>query len=131
MPRRTSIVVDDALLEEAQQALGTRGLKETVYAALHEAIVAALSGFEREPLLASLEKAGVPASPINTIGEMFADPQVSARGLRMELEDGGGNALPSVRSPIVLSQTPLAYSRPSPRLGEHTDEILAELDAKS
>jgi Arc/MetJ family transcription regulator len=38
MPRRTSIVVDDALLEEAQQALGTRGLKETVYAALNEAI---------------------------------------------------------------------------------------------
>jgi Arc/MetJ family transcription regulator len=38
MVRRTSIIVDDALLEEAQQALGTRGLKETVYAALHEAI---------------------------------------------------------------------------------------------
>ena len=38
MPRRTSIIVDDALLEEAQQALGTRGLKETVYAALNEAI---------------------------------------------------------------------------------------------
>ena len=70
------------------------------------------------------------ASPINSIGEMFADPQVAARGMRIDLDDGHGNALPGVRAPIVMSGTPLAYGRPSPRLGEHTAEILAELEKR-
>lgn len=95
---------------------------------LREAMVAALAKFEREALLAELEKAGVPASPINTIGEAFADPQAIARGMRLDLDDGHGNKLPSVRAPMVMSQTPLVYERPSPRLGEHTAEILAELE---
>ena len=81
--------------------------------------------------LTELEKAGVPASPINSIAEMFADPQAVARGMRMDLEDGHGNALPSVRAPMVMSETPLSYERPSPRLGEHTAEILAELEDKA
>ena len=95
---------------------------------LREKIVAALAAFERQPLLAALEAAHVPASPINDIGQMFADPQVAARGMRMDLDDGHGNRLPSVRAPMVMSATPLAYDRPSPRLGEHTAEILAELE---
>jgi crotonobetainyl-CoA:carnitine CoA-transferase CaiB-like acyl-CoA transferase len=97
-------------------------------AALREHMVAALAAFTRDEVLAKLEAAGVPASPINTIGQMFEDPQAVARGMRMDLDDGHGNALPSVRAPIMMSETPLAYSRPSPRLGEHTDEILAELE---
>jgi crotonobetainyl-CoA:carnitine CoA-transferase CaiB-like acyl-CoA transferase len=97
-------------------------------AALREHMVAALAAFTRDDVLAKLEAAGVPASPINTIGQMFEDPQAVARGMRMDLDDGHGNALPSVRAPMVMSETPLAYSRPSPRLGEHTDEILAELE---
>ncbi len=96
--------------------------------ALREKIVAALALFERGALLARLDAAGVPASPINTIGDMFADPQTIARGMRLDLDDGRGNSLPSVRSPMLLSETPLAYERPSPRLGEHTAEILAELE---
>lgn len=95
---------------------------------LRPAMVAALARQERETLLASLEAAGVPASPINTIGEMFDDPQTVARGMRLDLDDGHGNALPSVRAPMVMSATPLRYDRPSPRLGEHTAEILAELE---
>ena len=96
--------------------------------ALREKIVAALAGFGREELLAKLEAAGVPASPINTIGQAFADPQAIARGMRLDLDDGLGNRLPSVRAPMVMSETPLAYDRPSPRLGQHTAEILAELE---
>ena len=95
---------------------------------LRERIAEALKPLERGPLLKKLDAASVPASPINNIGEMFADPQTVARGMRMDLDDGHGNLLPSVRSPIVMSQTPLAYGRPSPRLGEHTAEILAELE---
>ncbi|PBB24740.1 MULTISPECIES: CaiB/BaiF CoA-transferase family protein [unclassified Mesorhizobium] len=95
---------------------------------LRERIVEALSTLDRDPLLARLEAASVPASPINTIGQMFADPQTIARGMRLGLDDGHGNLLPSVRAPMVMSGTPLVYERPSPRLGEHTDEILAELE---
>ncbi|WP_406872191.1 CaiB/BaiF CoA-transferase family protein [Aminobacter sp. P9b] len=96
--------------------------------ALREKIVAALAAFDRETLLARLEASGVPASPINNIGQAFADPQAIARGMRMDLDDGHGNALPSVRAPMIMSETPLSYVRPSPRLGEHTAEILAELE---
>lgn len=97
-------------------------------AKLREHIIEALKAFDRDPLLAGLEAAGVPASPINNIGQMFADPQTIARGMRLDLDDGHGNLLPSVRAPMVMSGTPLVYERPSPRLGEHTEEILAELE---
>ncbi|MEO4000201.1 CaiB/BaiF CoA-transferase family protein [Mesorhizobium sp. CAU 1732] len=96
---------------------------------LREVLVATLAGWEREKLLPLLDVAAVPASPINDIAQMFADPQVVARGMRMDIDDGMGNALPSVRAPMVMSGTPLTYDRPSPRLGQHTDEIMAELDA--
>lgn len=97
-------------------------------AKLREHIIEALKTLDRDPLLAKLEAASVPASPINTIGQMFADPQTIARGMRLDLDDGHGNLLPSVRAPMVMSRTPLVYERPSPRLGEHTEEILAELE---
>ena len=97
---------------------------------LRAAILAALAKWDRDGLLARLEQAAVPASPINDIGEMFADPQTVARGMRMELDDGRGNFLPSVRAPMLMSRTPPRYDRPSPRLGEHTDEILAEIEEK-
>ena len=97
-------------------------------AALREKIVTALAGWDRDPLLERLEAANVPASPINNIAEMFADPQTRARKMRLDLDDGHGNALPSVRAPMLMSGTPLRYDRPSPRLGEHTAEILAELE---
>ncbi|TGP23130.1 MULTISPECIES: CaiB/BaiF CoA-transferase family protein [unclassified Mesorhizobium] len=100
-------------------------------AKLRELIIETLSTWDRDRLLAKLEAAGVPASPINTIGQMFADPQTIARGMRLDLDDGHGNVLPSVRAPMVMSGTPLVYERPSPRLGEHTEEILAELEGSA
>ncbi len=95
---------------------------------LREYMLAALAKFTRDDLLARLEATGVPASPINDIGQMFDDPQAIARGMRLDLDDGHGNTLPSVRAPMVMPGTPLVYDRPSPRLGEHTAEILAELE---
>jgi crotonobetainyl-CoA:carnitine CoA-transferase CaiB-like acyl-CoA transferase len=97
---------------------------------LRETMIESLAPLERDPLLKRLEAASVPASPINTIAQMFADPQTIARGLRLDLDDGHGNALPSVRAPMLMSATPPVYDRPSPRLGEHTAEILAELEKK-
>lgn len=116
----------DALLPDPRFATNPARVENRE--ALRAALTGALAGFEREKLLAALEEVGVPASPINTIADMFADPQVAARGMRVDLDDGRGNKLPGVRAPIVMSETPLAYRRPSPRLGEHTGEILAELE---
>ncbi|MGX5665136.1 CaiB/BaiF CoA transferase family protein [Rhizobium daejeonense] len=82
----------------------------------------------KRDLLTACESNAVPAGPINSIAEMFDDPQVKARGLKIDLTDADGNTIPSVRTPIVLSETPLRYERPSPRVGEHRDEILAELE---
>jgi crotonobetainyl-CoA:carnitine CoA-transferase CaiB-like acyl-CoA transferase len=96
--------------------------------ALRERVVAATQQWKRDELLAELEKVAVPAAPINTIADAFADPQTIARGMRLDLDDGFGTRLPSVRAPMVMSETPLVYDRPSPRLGQHTDEILAELE---
>ena len=82
----------------------------------------------KRDLLTACESNAVPAGPINSIEEMFADPQVQARGLRIDLEAADGTVIPGVRTPIVLSETPLRYNHPSPRLGEHQAEVLAELD---
>jgi crotonobetainyl-CoA:carnitine CoA-transferase CaiB-like acyl-CoA transferase len=99
-------------------------------ARLRERLLAELAGREKAPLLAALEKATVPASPINNIAEMFEDPQIVEIGMRMDLSDADGIVLPSVRAPMLMSRTPLSYERPSPRLGEHTEEILRELDGR-
>jgi crotonobetainyl-CoA:carnitine CoA-transferase CaiB-like acyl-CoA transferase len=82
----------------------------------------------RNALLSALEKQGVPAGPINTVADVFADPQVIARGMRIDLASPAaqGGAIPSVRSPIVMNGEPMAAGRPSPRLGEHTDEVLSD-----
>lgn len=83
--------------------------------------------WQKRDLLSACETNAVPAGPINSIEEMFADPQVQARGLKIDLTDDKGTVIPSVRTPIMLSETPLRYERPSPRIGEHGNEILAEL----
>ncbi len=91
-------------------------------------LLAETSKWTKADLLAACGENAVPVGPINSIGEMFEDPQIKARGLRIDLEAADGTIIPGVRSPIVLSETPLAYHRPSPKVGEHTDEILAELN---
>jgi len=96
-------------------------------ASLASVMSTATATFTRDALLAELESAGVPAGPINSVADVFADPQVVHRGLRLDLPREGGGTVPTVRTPIRMSDTPLAYERASPRLGEHTAEILAEL----
>ncbi len=90
-------------------------------------LLAQTAKWKKADLLAACGENAVPAGPINSIAEMFEDPQVKARGLRIDLEAADGTIIPGVRNPIVLSETPLVYNRPSPALGEHTAEVLAEL----
>ena len=77
--------------------------------------------------LAALEQAVVPANPVNRIDQVFADPQVQARGLRIELPHAGGGSVAMVRNPLKFSATPLRYEQAAPVLGQHTSEVLGEV----
>ena len=78
--------------------------------------------------LRALEAAGVPCAPVNTIDQVFADPQVEAREMQIRMPHPlAGEDVPLVGSPIRLSRTPVAYRRAPPTLGEHTDEVLAQM----
>lgn len=96
----------------------TNALRVTHREALTRALTDATRQWTKADLLAACEAEGVPAGPINDLAEVFADPQVVARGLRLDL---GG--VPGVRSPMTFSGAGLALDRPAPRLGEHQDEI--------
>lgn len=74
-----------------------------------------------------LEAAGVPCGPVNDLAQVFADPQVLARGLALELPHALGGRVAQVASPIRLSETPVEYRRAPPLLGEHTSQVLQEL----
>jgi crotonobetainyl-CoA:carnitine CoA-transferase CaiB-like acyl-CoA transferase len=77
--------------------------------------------------LAALEAAKVPAGPINDLAQVFADPQVRSRGMVAQVAHPRRQSLELVASPIKLSATPAQLRRPPPLLGEHTDDVLAEL----
>ena len=76
--------------------------------------------------VAAMEEAGVPCGPINTLDRVFEDPQVQARGLRIEMPHPLAGTVPLVANPIRLSGTPIEYRRAPPTLGQHTDEVLAQ-----
>jgi crotonobetainyl-CoA:carnitine CoA-transferase CaiB-like acyl-CoA transferase len=72
-----------------------------------------------------LETAGVPCGPINDLAQVFADPHVQARGLRLDLPNSLGSTTPQVASPLRLSETPVTYRNAPPLLGEHTEQVLS------
>ena len=79
---------------------------------------------KRDALRNMLEKAGVPFGSINTMEDVFNDPQIIARGMKIDFP----NSLTSgVRSPMVFSDADLTVNKPAPSLGQHTDEILKQL----
>ncbi len=80
----------------------------------------------RADLLEALENAGVPAGPINSVADVFADPQVIHRGMVQKLPLGDGGVA-SVRSPVRFDGVGMIAGSASPRLGEHTREVLEEL----
>ncbi|MDY0107711.1 MAG: CaiB/BaiF CoA-transferase family protein [Giesbergeria sp.] len=71
-----------------------------------------------------LEQHAVPCGPINTVRDVFDDPQVQARGLQITMPHPQAGAVPLVASPIRLSDTPVTYRHTPPQLGQHTDEVL-------
>ena len=77
--------------------------------------------------IAALEAANVPCGPINDLKAVYDDPQVQARGLRMELPHPLAGSVPTVANPLRLSASPVEYRSAPPLLGQHTREVLREL----
>ncbi|OZI39507.1 CoA transferase [Bordetella genomosp. 1] len=100
-----------------------------------EELVAILSDImrrgPRDDWLRKLEAAGVPCGPINDIAQVFDDPHVQARGLRVDMDHPLGGQAAVTASPLRLSATPVTYRRAPPLLGEHTAEVLREVLGKS
>ncbi|MDQ7246788.1 CaiB/BaiF CoA transferase family protein [Dongia sedimenti] len=76
-----------------------------------------------------LEKLGVPVGPVNDIGQVFSDPQVLARGMKVRMPHpmAGSGHVDLIGNPIKLSDSPVDYKLPPPTCGQHTDEVLKEL----
>lgn len=72
---------------------------------------------------------GVPCGPVNALDQVFADPQVQARGMRLDLphSSAASGSVPLVANPLKMSVTPPEYRHSPPTLGQHTDEVLEEL----
>jgi crotonobetainyl-CoA:carnitine CoA-transferase CaiB-like acyl-CoA transferase len=97
--------------------------------ALVSRLTALTKNWRSADLLAKLESVQVPAGPINTLEQVFADPQVSHRGMRIDPPCAAAKAgsIPGVRTPIMLGDAPMAAAHGAPRLGEHSAEILREI----
>ena len=76
--------------------------------------------------LGELEAHGVPCAPVNSLDQVFADPQVRARGMRFELPHASGCNVPLVANPLRLSETPVEYRSAPPLLGADTRALLSE-----
>ncbi|MEO8746914.1 MAG: CaiB/BaiF CoA-transferase family protein [Rhodanobacter sp.] len=77
--------------------------------------------------LGALEQATVPCAPVNTLDQVFDDPQIKARGMRIDLPHPVAGSVPGVANPVRFSKTPVQYHHAAPELGEHTQEVLQEL----
>jgi len=110
--RACNVLGLDALAGDPRFA--TNGARVANRAALTDAMATAFAAWDRDAVLAALEAATVPAGPINRVDQVFADPQVIARGLRID-PDG----VPGLRSPMRFSHSPLKLDRRAPVLGEH------------
>jgi crotonobetainyl-CoA:carnitine CoA-transferase CaiB-like acyl-CoA transferase len=99
------------LLEDKRFATNEARIERRVE--IDSLIAGETAAWSRDLLLRHCAEAGIPAGPINAIDQVFADPQVQARGMRIELD-----GIPGVRSPFTFSEAELALDRPSPRHGE-------------
>ncbi len=97
--------------------------------AIIEPLIAARTASD---ILGALDRVNIPAGPINRLDQVFADPQIAARGLVVEPEAGAtGKRSPVVGNPIRFSRTPIDSAKPAPLLGADSDEVLRAVLGKS
>jgi crotonobetainyl-CoA:carnitine CoA-transferase CaiB-like acyl-CoA transferase len=112
----------------ADPRFATNALRIEHRAVLTAELSALTAGQTMHGLMTALEAAGVPCGPVNTIDQVFDEPQARHRGLEvMQDRPDLSGPVRTVASPIRLSATPVAYDRPPPALGADTDEVLGSL----
>ena len=115
------------LLDRAELAsderFATNAARVANRTALTELLEERTRQWTRDDLLARLEKIGVPAGPINSVADVFADPQFIARGMKIDPQ-----GVPGLRTPIRFSDAELKIDHRSPNLGEHSEMVRSELD---
>jgi crotonobetainyl-CoA:carnitine CoA-transferase CaiB-like acyl-CoA transferase len=109
-------------IDSADLRFSSNELRVANRLALAEGIETRTKLWKRDDLLAALEKAVVPAGPINSVADVFADPQFIHRAMRIDRDGVGG-----IRTPIMVDGSPAAATRRAPGLGEHGQEILREI----
>jgi crotonobetainyl-CoA:carnitine CoA-transferase CaiB-like acyl-CoA transferase len=119
-------VIGDAGLARDPR-FSTNAARVGANAELTALLSAAFAAWQRDALVAALDAAGVPAAPINTIPQVFADPQLQHREMLRHLPHPLAGSVPQVVSPIRLADAPLRFDRAPPLLGQHTQEVLREL----
>jgi crotonobetainyl-CoA:carnitine CoA-transferase CaiB-like acyl-CoA transferase len=119
-------IIGVAQLSDAEQYKTNRGRVEN-RVALTILLQGPMKARTTAQWVEAFEAASVPCGPINTIAQMFADPQVLARGLQIGLTRSDGVQVPGVANPIRFSQTPVDYEKAPPTLGDSTDRVLADL----
>lgn len=126
-------VIEEHFWDRLRNLVGPERLPETPFPSPEEterakAVLAeAFAQKPRDEWVKLLWEADIPAGPVNSLGEAFADPQMQAREMLLHVDHPVEGRLPQIGFPVKFSDTPGAIHRPPPVLGEHTDEILAEL----
>ncbi|WP_299851951.1 CaiB/BaiF CoA-transferase family protein [uncultured Roseovarius sp.] len=98
--------------------------------ALVDLITEALASYEMDAVIAGLEAVGVPVGPVNSLDRVFGSDQVTARNMQIcvPCAEAASGKVDMIGNPLRFSKTPVSYHRPPPKFGEHTDEILGELE---
>jgi len=117
-----------ALGLQVEDRFATNALRVAEREALGPLIAAKTQGFTMQGLMQALEAAGVPCGPVNTIDQVFEEPQAIHRGLTVEqTRPDLADPVRTVASPIRLSKTPVRYDAPPPKLGQDTAAVLGVL----
>jgi len=124
--QRLCAVIGCSELAEDQRFL-TNAARVENRRSLIDVLASEIAEWSTASLEAQLRAAQIPCGPIQSLDEVFSDPQVIARGMVVPMTHPHLGSIKTLANPVKFSATPLSYDRPPPVLGEHTDEVLAQV----